>query len=154
VDVSEKHKEVVRRWFEEVWNQGREASIDELFPAGGVAHGLGDSESDVRGPAEFKPFAANLRGSIPNLQIRVEDILCDGDRVAVRVTLEGTHTGNGLGVPPSGGRVSIQGIIILRLVDGQIVEAWNSYDQLGLLRQIGALPGHGGRDRFLEASRP
>ena len=151
--MSEENKAVVRRWFEEVWNQGREATIDELFPAEGVAHGLGDSESDVHGPTEFKHFAANIRGSIPNTRIRVEDILSEGDRVAVRVILEGTHTGQGLGVPPTGRRVSIQGIIVLRMVDGQIVEAWNSYDQLGLLRQIGALPGLGGRDRFLKSSQ-
>ena len=94
----------------------------------------------MHGPTEFKLFAANIRGSIPNTQIRVEDILTEGDRVAVRVILEGTHTGQGLGVPPTGRRVSIQWIIILRMVDGQIVEAWNSYDQLGLLRQIGTLP--------------
>ena len=151
--MSEENKAVVRRWFEEVWNQGREATIDELFPAEGVAHGLGDSESDVHGPTEFKTFAANIRGSIPNTRIRVEDILSEGDRVAVRVILEGTHTGQGLGVPPTGRRVSIQWIIILRMVDGQIVEAWNSYDQLGLLRQIGALPGLGGGDRFLKTSQ-
>ena len=114
--MSEENKAVVRRWFEEVWNQGREASIDELFPAEGVGHGLGDSESDVHGPEEFKPFAANIRGSIPDTHIRVEDILSEGDRVAVRVTLEGTHTGHGLGVPPTGRRVSIQGIILLRMV--------------------------------------
>jgi len=151
--VSEENKAVVRRWFEEVWNQGREGSIDEMFPAQGVAHGLGDSESDVHGPAEFKPFAANIRGSIPDTNIRIEDIFSDGDRVAVRVILEGTHSGPGLGVSPTGRRVSIQGIVILRMVDGQIIEAWNSYDQLGLLRQIGALPGHGGEDRFLKSSR-
>ena len=147
--MSEKNKAVVRRWFEEVWNQGREATIDELFPAGGVAHGLGDSEADVRGPAQFKPFVANIRGGIPNTRIQVDDILAEGDSVAVRITLKGTHTGRGLGVPPTAREVSIQGIIILRIVDGKIEEAWNSYDQLGLLRQIGALPGLGGRDRFL-----
>jgi steroid delta-isomerase-like uncharacterized protein len=146
--VSEENKAIVRRWFEEVWNRGREATIDELFPAEGVAHGLGDSESDAHGPTEFKTFAANIRGSIPDTHIRVEDILTEGDRVAVRVTLEGTHTGHGLGVPPTGRKISIQGIIILRMVDGQIAEAWNSYDQLGLLRQVGALPGLGGQDRF------
>jgi steroid delta-isomerase-like uncharacterized protein len=151
--MSEQAKATVRRGFEEVWNQGREAAIDELFSAVAVAHGLGDSELDVHGPAEFKPFVANIRGSIPDTHIRVEDILSEGDRVAVRVTLEGTHTGQGLGVPPTGRRVSIQGIMIVRIVYGQIVEGWNSYDQLGLLRQIGALPGPGLSDRFLSTSR-
>jgi steroid delta-isomerase-like uncharacterized protein len=151
--VSEQNKAVVRRWFEEVWNQGREASIDELFPAAGVAHGLGDSEQDVHGPAEFKPFVANIRGALPDTHINIDDILADGDRVAVRVTLQGTHTGNGLGVPPTGRKVSIQGIIIVRLVQGRITEGWNSYDQLGLLRQIGVLPSPGNRDTFLSAHR-
>lgn len=151
--MSEKNRAVVRRWFEEVWNQGREATIDELFSAEGVAHGLGDSESDVRGPAEFKPFVAHIRGSIPDLHIQVQDILCEGDHAAIRVTLQGTHSGPGLGVAPTGRRVSIQGIIIVRIVDGQIVEGWNSYDQLGLLRQTGALPAAGDHDRFLRASQ-
>ena len=142
--MSETNKAVVRRWFDEVWNQGREATISELFPVSGVARGLGESETDVHGPDQFRVFAANLRGSLPDLHIDIEDILSEGDRVAVRIRLEGTHIG--------GGRVSVQGIIIARIVDGQIVEAWNSYDQLGFLRQIGALPSAGGRDRFLSAS--
>jgi steroid delta-isomerase-like uncharacterized protein len=149
--VSEPNRALVRRWFEEVWNQGREASIDELFPADGVGHGLGDSEQDVHGPAEFRPFVANLRGALPDIYIGIDDILTDGDRVAVRITLRGTHKGNGLGVLPTNRNVSIQGIIIVRIVDGQIKEAWNSYDQLGLLRQIGALGGPGKRDTFLSA---
>jgi steroid delta-isomerase-like uncharacterized protein len=149
--MSEQNIAVVRRWFEEVWNQGRESSIDELFPADGVAHGLGDSEQDVHGPGEFKPFVANIRGALPDTHIRIDDILADGDRVAVRVTLQGTHSGHGLGVPPTGRKISIKGIIIVRLVDGRIREGWNSYDQLGLLRQIGALPDARKRDTFLSA---
>uniref|UniRef100_Q01YM1 Ester cyclase n=1 Tax=Solibacter usitatus (strain Ellin6076) TaxID=234267 RepID=Q01YM1_SOLUE len=150
--MSEANKTVVRRWFEEVWNQGREAAVDELFAAGAVAHGLGDSELDVHGPAEFKPFVAGIRGSIPDVHFQVEDILSEGDRVAVRILLRGTHTGPGLGVAPTGGRVSIRGIIIVRVLNGQIVEGWNCYDQLGLLRQVGAIPGPGDRDSFLTAS--
>jgi steroid delta-isomerase-like uncharacterized protein len=152
--MSEANKATARRWFEEVWNQGRETTIDELFAANGVAHGLGDSEADVHGPAEFKPFLANMRAGIPDARVRVEDILAEDDRVAIRVTLEGTHTGDGLGVPPTGRRVSIQGIIIARMANGQMVEAWNSYDQLGLLRQIGALPGLRGPDSFLTRRQP
>jgi len=147
--MSEENQAVVRRWFEEVWNQGREESIDELFPAGSVAHGLGDSEQDVRGPGEFKFFVANIRGAIPDTHITIDDMFSTADRVAVRVTLQGTHTGDGLGVPPTGSKVRIQGMIIARMAHGRIVEGWNCYDQLGLLRQIGALPGPSSRDTFL-----
>ena len=63
-----------------------------------------------------------------------------------------THTGRGLGVEPTGRRVRIEGVILVHIRDGRIVEGWNSYDQLGLLRQIGALPSEGGQDRFLRAA--
>ena len=151
--MNEKNKAAIHRWFEEVWNQGREAAIYEMFPRNGVAHGLGDSEVDVHGPDEFKPLVDNIRGLMPDLHVSIEDIFEEGDRAAVRLTLEGTHTGRGLGVEPTGRRVRIQGIIIARMIDGQIVEAWNSYDQLGLLRQIGALPSLAGRNTFLSANR-
>jgi predicted SnoaL-like aldol condensation-catalyzing enzyme len=143
--MSEANKSIVRRWFDEVWNAGRVATISELFPASGVARGLGESDTDVHGPAEFEVFAANLRGIVPDIHIDIEDMIAEGDRVAVRIGLQGTHT--------DGGRVSVRGIIILRVVDGWIVEAWNSYDQLGFLRQIGALPGAGDRDAFLSATQ-
>ena len=138
--MSEENKKIVRRWFEEVWNRGSESAIEEMLDAEGVAHGLGDSEQDVKGPAEFKPFVANIRGALPDTRIVIDDIFADGDRVAVRVTLQGTHTGNGLGLAPTGRSVRIQGIVIVRMQDGRIKEGWNSYDQLGLLRQLGALP--------------
>ena len=64
--MSEANKAVVRRWFAEVWNQGRESTIEELFPATGVARGLGESDTDVHGPAEFHTFAAVMRGSLPD----------------------------------------------------------------------------------------
>jgi predicted ester cyclase len=63
--------------------------------------------------------------------------------------LEGTHQGDGLGVAPTGRRVRVAGIVMARIEDGKIVEAWNNWDQLGLLRQIGAMPGNESGDRFL-----
>jgi len=62
----------------------------------------------MHGPAEFRLFAANLRGSLPDIHIRLDDILAEGDRVTVRITLVGTHTGQGLGVVPTGNRVRSQ----------------------------------------------
>ena len=147
--MTETNKALVRRWFKEVWNEGREATIDELFAEGGVAYGLGDGEAEVRGPAQLKPFVRNLRGTLPDLQISIQDIMAEEDKVMVRVSLEGTHSGSGLGVPPSGRRIRVAGIVVIRISKGQFVEGWNSWDQLGLLRQIGALPGTEGEDRFL-----
>jgi len=147
--MSESNKQLVHRWFEEVWNQGKESTIEELFASNGVGHGLGEGEVDIHGPDQFKPFVRNLRGSMPDLRINVEDTVAEGDRVTVRVRLRGTHTGAGLGVSPTGRKIDIAGIILVRIAGGQIVEGWNSWDQLGLLRQVGALPSAETVDRFV-----
>lgn len=149
--MSEANKAIVRRWFEEVWNQGREETIDELFAIGGIGYGLGDTDVPTRGPAEFKLFANNLRGAIPDIHMTIEDIMAEGDRVTVRITVEGTHKGNQLGVAATGRRIRIAGVVIIRIEHAQIVEGWNSWDQLGLLRQIGAIPVAGNPDRFTSA---
>jgi steroid delta-isomerase-like uncharacterized protein len=144
------HKALVRRWFDEVWNQGREATIDELFGADGIAVGLGAGEAPVHGPAEFRIFHRNLRSALPDIDIQIDDIISEGDTVAVRITLNATHTGQGLGVAPTGNKVRIAGIIMVRFADGKIVRGWNSWDQLGLLQQIKAIPPAG--DQFLAVS--
>jgi steroid delta-isomerase-like uncharacterized protein len=149
--MTETNKALVRRWFREVWNEGRETTIDELFAESGVAYGLGEGEAEVRGPAQLKPFVRNLRGSLPDVKISIQDIIAAEDKVVVRVLLEGTHSGSGLGVRPTGRRVRISGVIVFRVAKGQFVEGWNSWDQLGLLRQIGALPNPGAEDQFLTA---
>ncbi len=142
---------IVRRWFEEVWNQGREETVDELFAPDGIGHGLGEGTADVRGPADFKIFLRNMRSAFPDAHIRIEDTIVERDRAVVRVVLEGTHLGEGLGLPPTRRRVSVTGIVILKVTGGQIAEGWNSWDQLGLLRQLGAIPAPQARDRFLSA---
>jgi steroid delta-isomerase-like uncharacterized protein len=143
-------KSLVHRWFEEVWNQGREATIDELFGEESVALGLGAGEAPVYGPAGFKVFWRNIRAALPDVRISVEDTVAEADKVAARVVLEGTHRGEGLGVPPTGHRVKIAGIVLVQIVNGRITRGWNSWDQLGLLQQLGALPSAG--DRFLAAN--
>ena len=87
----ETNKALVRRWFKEVWNEGREATIDELFAESGVAYGLGNGEAEVRGPAQLTPFVRNLCGSLPDLHISIQDIMAEEDKGIVRVPLEGTH---------------------------------------------------------------
>ena len=90
------------RYFDEVWIEGQEATIDALFPGHGVAHGLGDSEIDVRGPRQFKIFASKMRGAFPDIPASIEDIVADGDKVIVRVALQGTHSGSDPGVVACG----------------------------------------------------
>jgi len=150
--MSEQNKAMMRRWFQEVWNEGQEAVIDELLAVDAAGHGLGDQEPTLTGPAEFKPFVRNLRGALPDIHFKVEDMLAEGDKVMTRLIVTGTHRGPHLGVPPSGSVVTFRGIVLVRISGGKIVEGWHSWDQLGLLRQIGALAHPpAGRDRFQTA---
>ena len=141
----------ILRWFEEVWNQGREEAVDELMAPEAIAYGLGETERDVHGPSEFKNFLRNMRGAIPDVHIQVEDILVEGDKAATRLTLTGTHLGEGLGVKPTGHSVRVAGLVIIQAINGRIVKGWNCWDQLGFLRQIGASAAKPGpaSDRFL-----
>ena len=83
--------------------------------------------------------------------MKIEDCMAEGDKVTVRITVEGTHKGGQLGVAPTGRRIKIAGVVIIRIANGQLVEGWNRWDQLGLLRQIGALPAQKGPDQFTTA---
>jgi steroid delta-isomerase-like uncharacterized protein len=142
---------LIHRWFNEVWNQGREETVDELFASDGICHGLGEGGADVVGPAGFKVFWRNMRSALPDVHIRIEDTIVHGDKAVVRVVLDGTHLGEGLGMPPTARRVSITGIVIVIVAGGQVAEAWNNWDQLGLLQQIGAIPASETADRFISA---
>ncbi len=142
-------KVLVRRWFEEVWNQGREELIDELRAPDSVGIGLGETPVAVHGLSGFKVFYNNLRSALPDLHVTVEHLIGEDDMVAARIQVEGTHMGPGLGVPPTGNSVRFSGILIARIADGRIAESWNNIDQLGLLRQVGAIPSDAGPDRFL-----
>jgi len=138
--MSAENKALVRRWFEEVWNQGRAASIDEMLASDAAVHGLGPS---LRGPSEFKPFQAMYRGAFPDIDLQVDDVLAECDLVAARWSGVGTHQGDGLGFMATSKRAQFKGLTIVRVRDGKIVEGWNSFDQLGMLQQLGVvtLPG-------------
>ena len=77
----------------------------------------------------------------PDLYSTVEDIVTEGDKLVLRWRLEGTHTGEFLGVAPTGAKVNLRITEIFRIENGQLVEAWDQYDRFGLMRQIGAIPG-------------
>ncbi|HYY57180.1 MAG TPA: ester cyclase, partial [Pyrinomonadaceae bacterium] len=124
---------------EEVWNKGREEAIDELFAADGVAHGLGDApEVTLRGPSDYKPFFHNFRDAFPDIEVIVEDTVAEGDRVAARCRVRGTHKGEGLGLAATGNAVEFTGICIVRIENGKIAEAWNNFDFMNMFQQLNA----------------
>ena len=135
---TEQNKAVVRRWLEEGWNHGNVAVIDALAAPDFVDHHL------LRGfppnVSVHKAWLQAARAGFPDVQIHIEDMIAEGDKVVTRMRITGTHTGEFLGIPPSGKSVSVEGIGISRIVDGKSVEYWESFDALGLMQQIGAIP--------------
>lgn len=142
---------IIRRWFDEVWNRGLESTVDELLATDAISHGLGEG-LDAHSRADFKVFWRNMRSAFPDIHITIEDAIAQADRAATRLLLQGTNLGDGLGMPPTGRSISVSAIVMIRVAGGQIVEGWNSWDQLGLLRQLGAVPEQKPPDRFLHTS--
>lgn len=132
--MSSDNKALVHRWFEEVWNNGRSAAIDEMMAAGCVVHGLGP---DLQGPEGFKPFQNSYRDAFPDVKLKVDDLVSEGNIVAARWSGTGTHRGSGLGFAATGRKVNFTGMVFVRIENGKLVEGWNNFDQLGMLQQLG-----------------
>ena len=138
--MSEDNGTLMRRWFEEVWNKGNAEAIDELFDVDGIVHGLAaDAGQPLRGPAGFKEFHKQFRNAFPDIVIAVEDVLVEGDKVAVRCHVTGSHKGEGLGFAATHKPIEISGMSIVRIRNGKIVEGWNNFDFLKLYQQIGTI---------------
>lgn len=138
--MSDENRALIHRWFEEVWNKGRAEAIDELFADDGIANGLADESGEpLRGPSGFKPFFQKFREAFPNIEVIVEDTIAEGDKVAARCRVRGTHKGASLGVAATNNEIEFTGITIARIKDGKIVEAWNNFDFLSMSRQINAI---------------
>src|SRR5688500_8807572 len=96
--MSEENKQVVRRWFEEVWNKGRAEASDEMWDENGIAHGLAaDPANPIKGPQNFRPFHDAFRQAFPNMVIDVEDMVAEGDKVAARCAVRAKHEGEFMG---------------------------------------------------------
>ena len=136
----EENKAMMRRWFEEVWDQGREDAVDEMFASDGIAYGLaGGGGEPVYGPAGFKAHYRSVRAAFPDITITVEDTVADNDKIAARCLVRGTHTGEGLGIAATHKPVEITGLLISRIKGGKTVECWNNFNLLSLYQQIGAV---------------
>jgi steroid delta-isomerase-like uncharacterized protein len=130
--ISEANKQLLRRWFEEVWNQRRGESIDAMLSPHARVYGLG-GDSDPIGPAEFKTFHRGFCDAFPDIHIVVHDTIAEGDKVAVRWTVEVTHLGGGLGFPATGKRATMEGTTIATVKDGLIDGGWNFMDMTAFI---------------------
>jgi serine phosphatase RsbU (regulator of sigma subunit) len=131
---AEENKAIFRRYIEEVFDQGHLELADEIFDRY-LAH-QPDGSVLERGPDEVKRFVSEYHAGFPDLHSTVEDQIADGDKVMTRYRWRGTHQGEFRGIAPTGKELQINGIGILRFSpEGKVVESWDSYDQVSLMRQ-------------------
>ena len=126
------------RWFEEVWNKGREDAIDEMMSPHTEGHGLVHPDGkEVDGMTAFRSFHKTFRSAFPNMHVKVEDTITEGDRTAARCLVTGTHTGDAFGGKlPAGKSVKFYGMTMFHVKDGKIVESWNNFDFMSMYEQL------------------
>ncbi len=130
-----------RRFIEEAWNEGKLEVIQEIASPDVVLH---SPPGTPPGPEGVKQVVAAFRAAFPDVCITVEDQLAEGDRIVARWTITGTHRGPFRNYPPTGKRISAEGMEIFRYdADGKWAECWSKFPLLELLQQIGAVPAAG-----------
>lgn len=125
---------VTRRYYEQVWNEGNLAAVDNLVADNIILNGW------APGLEGLKSVIASTRTSFPDLRYTLEDVIAAGDKVVVRFTFGGTHQGEYRNIAPTGKQVSYTGIGIWRIAGGRFVEHWSNIDLYGLLQQLEAIP--------------
>jgi predicted ester cyclase len=127
----EQNKAIVRGYLNEVVNHGNLAAFDTYFSKDVVFNGSGDFKQRLT-----RLLAVNT--AFPDHRLTIEDQIADGDKVATRVTFQGTHQGKFNGIAPTGKVLKYSGLAIDRIADGKVVEMWHTASPLGLLQQITA----------------
>lgn len=133
------NKTLVRDAMEQVLHQKRLSSVPEYFAPNYVYHVPG--MEPIRGADNYRQFLASVFEAFPDMRHTIEDQIAEGDRVATRWTVTATHRGAFMGMAANGRKLTLEGMLFSRIVDGQVVEEWDCYDNVQLQQQLGAAPG-------------
>lgn len=134
----EENKAKNRRFYEEVINQKKLEVLDELIADDYVEHLLPPGVPPGR--EGLKIFISVLHAAFPDGKLTIDEMVAEGDTVATRLTFHGTHTGEFQGIPPTGKKVTVPALDMIRIIDGKAVEHWGGPNQFALLQQIGVIP--------------
>jgi len=139
--MSEENKALVRREIEELFNYTGNLDVaEEVYASGYVGHDPTIPEG-IHGVEGARQFAAGMRSAFPDLSCTIEEQIAEGDKVVSRWRATGTHQGETEEMgPPTGNRMEITGISIERISEGKVVEGWDNYDAMGMMRQLGFIP--------------
>ncbi len=132
------NKEIVHRLHTGVWSEGDLDLVDEIVSEDYVEHNP-MVPHEARGPSDYKETVQMFRTAFPDLTFTEEDTITEGEKVVTRLTVQGTHDGEFMGIEPTGQSVEIEGMVINRVEDGQLVESWPLADIMGLMQQLGVV---------------
>jgi predicted ester cyclase len=135
-DLPERNKEAVRRFFQEIWNDGDESAIDRFI----AEDAAGNDPKFGVGRESFRRQWRRWRAAFPDIRFELDELVAEGDTVVSRWTLTGTHTGPFLGAAPTGVRIRVAGMSLDHLRDGIVVSGFDAWDALGLRQQLGLVP--------------
>jgi steroid delta-isomerase-like uncharacterized protein len=133
------NSELVRYFFDEVWNKGNLAVVDELIAANSIDYNR--QLGAVRGRNGYKATVLMFRTAFPDIHYSLDQVFTEGDRVAIRFSGTGTQRGPFMGIPQTGKQITFGGMTFLKVEKGQFVERWGIFDMAGLLGQLGVGPG-------------
>lgn len=136
---TEENKAQFRRMYEEGFNQGILDVTDELIAPECINHEAPPGVNN-RGPESLRMVITMLRAAFPDLRFAIEELIAEGDIVAGRLTMNGTHQGALMGMPPTGRAVRQNHMHFVRLLDGKAIEHWGVRDDVGMMRQLGTFP--------------
>jgi steroid delta-isomerase-like uncharacterized protein len=133
-DIAVANKRLVRRFYHEVYGAWNMALVDEVVSPKFTSHDW--PAGSPTGPGGFRVFYSAIRAALPDARYEVDDVISEGDKVAVRWRLLGTHEGDFRGIAPSGQSIALEGIAIYRVQDGKLMERWVVTDLHGVLEKI------------------
>jgi len=139
MSTSEEAKEIIRRWNEQGWSGGNYELAYEIISPNMTVHGAG-GQSVGMGPDGLIDLIRTWRTGFPDGRMEIDDLIVEGDLVAIRNTWYGTQTEDFYGVPASGKPVAVTSVGLDRVVDGLVSEGWGELDMVGMMQQMGALP--------------
>lgn len=134
---AEVNKAAIRRAYEEMWNQRNVDVVDELATEDMLNHAAPPDRQ--RGRQSLKDVVRMFESAFPDFCYEVEDVISEGDKMAVRDVFTGTHEGDFMGIPATGNHVTMEAIHIFRFENGRIAEHWVARDDLGMMRQLGVV---------------
>jgi steroid delta-isomerase-like uncharacterized protein len=129
---------LVRRSIEE-YNKGKTdamAVMDELYTTNFVMHGDGE---EIRGIKNLKQSMSEAFSAFPDAHYTIDDMVVEGDKVATRLTVTGTHKGEFMGIPPTNKKVKVWAMTIYRVSGGKFVESWEMADTMSMMQQLGVI---------------